>query len=154
MIKYKCVRCQTKLETDKLLAGKTEPCPSCGHVNRIPGGPKPKAEPKPKAPAAAKPLRVAAPASPTPHPPRLHSVTLARATMTETLLDIFGGLSMAGGLVLAVLGAVNSGGSEIAFVWSITAGVASVVTGLLLIGVATALQYLRRLVNAAEASRP
>ena len=35
MIRYTCTSCGAKLETD-ILSGQTEPCPTCGKLNRVP----------------------------------------------------------------------------------------------------------------------
>ncbi len=36
MVAYKCGQCRTELESDLKLAGKTDPCPRCGHANQVP----------------------------------------------------------------------------------------------------------------------
>jgi phage FluMu protein Com len=36
MIKYKCERCKTNIETDDALSGKQERCPSCKYMNTVP----------------------------------------------------------------------------------------------------------------------
>lgn len=36
VVKYKCERCKSKLESDEHLAGLTDDCPLCGHLNKVP----------------------------------------------------------------------------------------------------------------------
>jgi DNA-directed RNA polymerase subunit RPC12/RpoP len=160
-IRYKCPNCGTKLEALGSRSGQAETCPACRGRHRVPlskqqlstwrqqeqarhqqGG----QSAPPRMPAQQAPARQRQPAE------LLRLSLPAGATLTELVLSLLGCLCVATGIVSAILFVVYvpSEGAPLWWLYPLALAFLGFLTGVPYFAARLALQYLRRIGNAAE----